>query len=75
YNTSGLENLAADFTGSNMIIGFSSTYLLELAGVIWTDDIVFRLADPSKPAVIMPMEDKAETRLTMLLMPMHVTDF
>ena len=75
YNTSGLENLAADFTGSNMIIGFSSTYLLELAGVIWTDDIVFRLADPSKPAVIMPMEDKAETRLTMLLMPMNVTDF
>lgn len=75
YNTSGLENLAADFTGSNMIIGFSSSYLLELAGVIWTDDIVFRLADPSKPAVIMPMEDKAETRLTMLLMPMNVTDF
>ncbi|MCM1077172.1 MAG: DNA polymerase III subunit beta [Bacteroides sp.] len=75
YNTSGVENIAADFTGKNMVIGFSSSYLSELAGVLWTDDIVFKLADPSKPAVIVPTEDKAETRLTMLLMPMNVTDF
>ncbi len=75
YNTSGVENLAAQFTGSNMVIGFSSSYLSELAGVLWTDDIVFKLADPSRPAVILPTEDKADTKLTMLLMPMNVTDF
>ncbi|MDE6188138.1 MAG: DNA polymerase III subunit beta, partial [Duncaniella sp.] len=75
YNTSGIETLAADFTGKNMIVGFSSSYLSELAGVLWTEDIVFKLADPSKPAVIIPTEDKADTRLTMLLMPMNVTDF
>ncbi len=75
YNTSGVETLAADFTGKNMIVGFSSSYLSELAGVLWTEDIVFKLADPSKPAVIIPTEDKADTRLTMLLMPMNVTDF
>lgn len=75
YNTSGVETLAVDFTGSNMIVGFSSSYLSELAGVLWTEDIVFKLADPSKPAVILPTEDKADTRLTMLLMPMNVTDF
>ena len=75
YNTSGVETLSADFTGSNMVIGFSSSYLSELAGVLWTEDIIFKLADPSKPAVILPTEDKADTRLTMLLMPMNVTDF
>ncbi len=75
YNTSGVETLAADFTGNSMVIGFSSSYLAELAGVLWTDDIVFKLADPSKPAVILPTEDKADTKLTMLLMPMSVTDF
>ena len=75
YNTSGVENLSADFTGKNMIIGFSSSYLSELAGVLWTEDIIFKLADPSKPAVIVPTEDKPDTRLTMLLMPMNVTDF
>lgn len=75
YNTSGVENLSVDFTGKNMIVGFSSSYLSELAGVLWTEDIIFKLADPSKPAVIVLTEDKADTRLTMLLMPMNVTDF
>ena len=75
YNTSGFETLVADFNGSEMIIGFSSSYLTELASVLWTDDIIFRLADPSRPAVIVPTEDRAETKLTMLLMPMNVQEF
>lgn len=76
YNTSGEETLPATWTSDNeMIIGFSSSYLLELAGVIWTDDILFRLADKSRPAVILPTEDRADTTLTMILMPMNVTDF
>lgn len=75
YNTSGYETLGADFNGNEMIVGFSSSYLTELASVIWTDDIIFRLADPSRPAVIVPTEDKPETKLTMLLMPMIVQEF
>ncbi|MCM1138652.1 MAG: DNA polymerase III subunit beta [Duncaniella sp.] len=75
YNTSGIETLTADFTGNEMVIGFSSSYLTELTSVLWTDDIVFKLADPSRPGVILPTEDKPDTQLTMLLMPMSVTDF
>ncbi len=75
YNTSGVETLPAEFTGSNMVIGFSSSYLSELAGVLWTDEIIFKLADPSRPVVIVPTENKADTTLTMLLMPMNVNDF
>lgn len=75
YNTSGIETLAAQFTGTEMVVGFSSSYLTELTSVLWTDEIEFKLADPSRPAVILPTEDKADTRLTMLLMPMNVSDF
>lgn len=76
YNTSGEENINAEYSGDNeLIIGFSSSYLLELAGAVWTDDIIFRLADRSRPAVIVPSEDKPDTTLTMILMPMNVTDF
>ena len=76
YNTSGEESLSCTYTGDReMVIGFSASYLLELAGVIWTDDIVFRLADRSRPAVILPQEDKPDTTLTMILMPMNVTEF
>lgn len=76
YNTSGEETLSATYTGENeLIIGFSSAYLLELASVVWTEDIIFRLADRSRPAVIVPSEDKPDTTLTMILMPMNVVDF
>jgi len=76
YSTSGEETLSAEYTGdAEMVIGFSSTYLIELASVLWTEDIIFRLADRSRPAVILPVENKPDTDLTMILMPMNVIDF
>lgn len=75
YNTSGLETLDCEFTGTNMVIGFSSFYLADLTGILWTEKIVFQLADPSRPAVIVPTEDRPDTKLTMLLMPMNVAEF
>lgn len=75
YNTSGYEKLDATFTGNDMVIGFSSGYLNDLTSVLWTDDIIFKLADPSRPAVILPTENKPDTELTMLLMPMNVAEF
>lgn len=75
YNTSGEEKLACDFTGEGMVIGFSSSFLSDLMGVLWNDEVLFKLADPSRPAVIVPTEDKPDTELTMLLMPMSVAEF
>ncbi|MCM1520420.1 MAG: DNA polymerase III subunit beta [Lachnoclostridium sp.] len=75
YNTSGEEVLPCEFTGNPMVIGFSSSFLGDLMNVLWTDEVIFRLADPSRPAVILPSENKQDTELTMLLMPMNVKDF
>lgn len=75
YNTSGVETLDCEFNGSDMVIGFSSFYLADLTGILWTDHILFKLADPSRPAVIIPTEDRPDSKLTMLLMPMNVAEF
>lgn len=75
YNTSGEEMLPCEFTGNTMVIGFSSSFLGDLMNVLWTDEVIFKLADPSRPAVILPSENKPDTELTMLLMPMNVKDF
>ncbi len=75
YNTSGVETLDCEFNGSDMVIGFSSFYLADLTGILWTDHILFKLADPSRPAVIVPTEDRPDSKLTMLLMPMNVAEF
>lgn len=75
YNTSGVETLDCEFNGSDMVIGFSSFYLADLTGILWTDHILLKLADPSRPAVIVPTEDRPDSKLTMLLMPMNVAEF
>lgn len=75
FCTSARESLQCDFTGSEMIIGFSAPYLIEIISTITTDDIIIKLSDPSRPGVFVPQEDSADSELLMLLMPMTVQDF
>ncbi len=75
FCTSARESLQCDFTGTEMVIGFSAPYLIEIIGTISTEDIVIKLSDPSRPGVFLPQEDSKDSELLMLLMPMTVQDF
>lgn len=75
FCTQGIESIACDFNGREMVIGFSAPYLVEILSTINTTDIVAKLSDPSRPGVFLPSETGANEELTMLLMPMNVTDF
>ncbi len=75
FCTSAREEVACDFTGNEMVIGFSAPYLIEISNTISTTDLVIKLSDPSRPGVFLPSENDADSELLMLLMPMTVTDF
>lgn len=75
FCTSAREEVACDFTGKEMVIGFSAPYLIEISGTIATDDLIIQLSDPSRPGVFLPSDEKEGDDLLMLLMPMTVTDF
>ncbi len=75
FLTSAWETLPCDFTGPEMVIGFSATFLIEIFNTISTDDIVISISDPSKPGVFLPSEEKPDCELLILLMPMTVSDF
>ncbi len=75
FCTSAWESVPCDFTGNEMIIGFSAPYLIEIFNTLSTSDIVIKLSDPSKPGVFLPSENDADSELLMLLMPMTVSDF
>lgn len=74
YCLSAREAVPCDFTGNDMVIGFSAPYLTEILNTISTQDVVVKLSDPSRPGVFTPSEDVDDTELLMLLMPMTVTD-
>ena len=75
YCTRAIENVACDFDKDEMIIGFSAPYVMEIFSTIPTSEVVVSLSDPSRPGVFRPSEQKDNTDLLMILMPMNVTEF
>ena len=75
FCTSAREAMACDFTGTEMVIGFSAPYLIEIISTLSTDQILVKLSDPSRPGVFLPQEDAKDSELLMLLMPMAVQEF
>ncbi len=75
FCTSGREEIPCGFTGTEMVIGFSAPFLIEIFNTLSTENVVVKLADPSRPGVFLPEENGENSELLMLLMPMTVGEF
>lgn len=75
FSTFAFEEIPCAYSGREMVIGFSSGYLLEIFNMLPTSDVLMKLADPSRPGVFEPDENATDTSLVAILMPMTVSDF
>lgn len=75
HSTFAVEKVPCDYTGRDIVIGFSAGYLIEIFNTLPTENILMKLADPSRPGVFVPEENAANTELVIILMPMTVQDF
>ena len=73
--TSAREQVPCSFTGSELTIGFSASYLVEILSTIKSGDVVVNLGDAARPGIFRPAEEPENTELLMLLMPMTVGEF
>lgn len=73
--TSAREEVPCSFTGQELTIGFSASYLVEILNTITTEDVIVELTDPGRPGLFRPTENTDDTELLMLLMPMTVGEF
>lgn len=69
------EVVPCEFTGSELLIGFSFKFLIDMFSVLDSEEGIIKLSDPSRPGLIVPSENAEGTELTMLLMPMSVGEF
>ncbi|MDL2256385.1 DNA polymerase III subunit beta [Parabacteroides sp. OttesenSCG-928-K15] len=74
YSTSAEEKIVCQYDGTDMSIGFKSTYLIEILSNINSGEIILELADPSRAGLIVPSENDEDEELLMLLMPMMLND-
>jgi DNA polymerase-3 subunit beta len=73
FSISAYENLACQYDGDEMEIGFKSVFLAEILSNLSSADIVIELLDPSRAGIIVPLTKENETEdELMLLMPMMI---
>ena len=74
FSKSAEETLLCDYQQAPLSIGFHGAYLQEMINNIESEDIVFKLAGPSRAGLILPSETNEKEEVIMLLMPMLVVD-
>ena len=74
FSTSAEETISCDYNGTPMAIGFKAPFLIDLLGSIASADVQLKLADPARAGLILPVENKENEDVLMLLMPMLLND-
>ncbi len=74
FATSAKEQLACEYAGQPMNIGFKGSSLMETLGNLACDQIIIKLADPSRAGIIVPAEHEENEDVLMLIMPMLLND-
>ena len=74
FATSAKEQLACEYVGNPMSIGFKGSSLMEILSNLNSDNIILQLADPSRAGIIVPAEQPENEDVLMLIMPMLLND-
>lgn len=77
FSVSATENLSCVYEGTPIVIGFKSTFLVEILSNTDTASVVIELADSTRAGVFKPVydaEEKPSYQILMLLMPMVLAE-
>ncbi len=69
------ESLMCEYKGDAIDIGFNSTYVNDvLSHMAEEENLIFKLHSPTKAVIIVPVEEKENLDLMMLLMPVRLNN-
>jgi len=72
FSNEAAEQLACQFNGEPMIMGFNSKFLIEMLGVMDTEEVKFELGLPNRAGLLFPGEQGSGEHLLMLVMPVMI---
>ena len=73
FSNKAQEQLACEYTGEKLAIGFNAKLLLELLNSLDTKEVVMQLSEPSRAALILPQTQVAQENILLLIMPVLLT--
>jgi len=73
FSNEATEQLPCNYTGDPMTIGFNAKFLIEMLGVLDSDDIKIELSTPNKAGILLPNVENETESILMLVMPVMMS--
>lgn len=74
YRRSGTESIICDFNNGYLEMGFRGTLLSDMLSNMDNDELLFKMADPSRASIVVPANNNEGEEVVMLVMPMMIND-
>lgn len=74
FSNEARETLPCDYSGESIRIAFNAKFLIEILGVLDTDEISLELSTPSRAGIIIPSEENDNEDVLMLVMPIMINN-
>ena len=73
FSNEATEQLSCNYEGEPMTIGFNAKFLIEMLGVLESDEIILELSTPNRAGILLPSEQQEGENLLMLVMPVMMS--
>ena len=74
FSNEANERLTCSYSGNDMEIAFNARFLIEMLGVLDSNDIEIELSTPTRAGVLRPTEKNDNEDLLMLVMPVMINN-
>ncbi len=74
FSNEATEQMTCSYDGDPLTIGFNAKFLVEMLGVLESDEVKMELAGPSRAGILLPTEEKPGEQIRMLVMPVMLSN-
>lgn len=74
FSRTATERMTCDYNGNSMSIGFKGSAFIEILNSFDCQDVIIKLADPSRAGLVLPSEQPENQDVLMLMMPMLINN-
>ena len=74
FSNEATEQLSCTYEGEPITIGFNAKFLVEMLGVLESDDIKLELSTPARAGILLPVDETDGVSILMLVMPVMLSN-
>ncbi len=74
FSNEATEQLACNYEGDSLTIGFNAKFLVEMLGVLEADEVKMELSTPTRAGILLPAEPMEGEEILMLVMPVMLSN-